>query len=345
MHKLIFLCFLLFAVKECTQQAHQTNHPFKGDNWEKTKNLLEEKSEKKIGVFVVLFNSPLVKQYKQYVQLVVHSFDQAGQLFSVAVSQHNLMPPNEEWYFGSLDSSNKNAMNYIHSKLGSFEKENLQKWLLNHPIFVLKLTNEGTVQLMQNTDMLNHHLILSWVEKQTRIPLLKHIKQMTSFSDITISALNVVLIMTCLGFLTIGDRNGNFRIRQLATLPICLFSAGHIFNQINGNDGGEPTWMGVSFSRHYNGQTLGESYLIFAIYVAINIGFFGLIESLKKDAPSKSRVVDVSRLVGGLGRGRARVGAKMCPREKGSSGTSQVAYFTLTLTASFLLYRSYLLKY
>ena len=344
MKKLVLFCMILFAMLSRGQQ--QMMQPRSNSaNWKQLKALLEQPNENKITFFVRLTNPALTKQNEQYVYFVARNFDYAGHIFFSVTSKYNLLPLNEEFHFVSIDIS-KNALSYMQERLSPNENQTLKEWIRKYAVFVMKMTNRGEVTLMQNPDSLHNHLMLNWIEKQIKIPMLKYVKQMTSYSDITVSCLNMIMLLLCFGCFVFGYRRGNFRMQQIAMLPICLFPSGHVYNQINGNDGGETTWLGISFSRHYNGQCLGESYFVFVLYVAFAFGMFNFIEFFK----SAKATTDVKgqSMSAAQGRGRSKAKTKFNGDAKPLSNCNEntpVVYFSIALTALGFLFHSYLLKY
>lgn len=341
--KLISLCVLLFSSVHLIvcYNGFSGNVVGKQSNWE----IIEEKltkpvNEKKITVFLMLINPAIAKKNDHYLHYVARGFENAAQIFKTVTEKIKPLFDDQEYHF-EVVSISKSMMRYLQTIMNSEESKTFKSWLRQYPVFIMKLANDsngGEMKLMNNHDSLNNYFILSWFEKQTRIPLVKFFKSMAnSMGDMAVSMLNTLLVVTTLTLLTAGVRNGNFRMKQMATVPVFLFISGHVYNYIHGNSPGDQTWLGVSFSRHYNGQALSESYFLFAIYIALAFAFYELIESTKTvNRTEKARLLRQS--TGG------RVNLKKKANES-SATKRQMIFFTLTTSALGFLYHCSMLKY
>lgn len=311
----------------------------KQSNWE----IIEEKlaksvNEKKICFFLMLINPAVAKKSDHYLYYVKQGFEYAAQIFKTVTQQ--IKPLDQEYHFEAVSKSN-GMMRYLQKNMNAEESKTFKSWLRQYPVIIMKLANDSSgiqMKLMDNHDSLNYHLILNWLERETRISLVKFSKTMTnSMGNIAVSLLNTLLVVTVLVLLTAGVRNGNFRMKQMATVPMFLFISGHVYNHIHGNPPGDRTWLGVSFSLHYNGQALGESYFVFVIYVALALAFYELIESTK----AVNHIEKARLLYQSTGR---RVNLKKKTNES-SATKRQMIFFTLTISALGFFYHCTMLKY
>lgn len=301
--------------------------------------LTEQENEQKITVFLLLINPVIAKKGDHYTYYVSQGFEYAAKIFKTVTEKYHHLSEDEKFYFTAVDIS-KGMMRYLQENMSPEDHKTLKSWIRQYPMFILKLTslnNGNEVKLMNNHDSLNHYLILNWFEKQTRINLVKFSKQENSISNISMSLMNTLLVVTILGLLTAGVRSDNFHMRQMATIPMFLFFSGHVYNHIHGNSPGDNTWLGVSFSRHYNGQALSESYFVFIIYVAFAFAFFELTESQKA-----VNCTENARLR------RQSTGRRVNPKKKTSESAAtkrQMIAFVSTVAALAFLYNCTALKY
>lgn len=302
--------------------------------------LTEQGNEQKITVFLLLINPTITKKNDHYIYYVSQGFEYSAKIFKTVTEKYHHLPENEEFYFAELDIS-KALMRYLNENMSSEDHKTIKSWISQYSMFILKLTNSkdgNEVKLMDNHDSLNYYLILSWFEKQTRISLVKFSKQENSINNISMSLVNTMLVVTILGLLTVGVRNENFHMKQMATIPMFLFTSGHVYNHIHGNSPGDNTWLGVSFSRHYNGQALSESYFVFIIYVALAFAFFELTESQK--AVNRTENARLRRQ-----NSARRVNPKKKKTSESAATKRQMIAFVSTVASLAFLYNCSKLKY
>lgn len=153
------------------------------------------------------------------------------------------------------------------------------------------------VKIMKCLENQHHSLVLMWLERVLRLPLIGSFRLQSDRRDRFVSWINFSLLLISFLMLLFLDKDSYWKL--LSTLPTLLFPVGNVWNLLNLNESRHSHLYHhhylllnglIRVHRHPNQQNFEESFLIFFLYSCFSIALYRI--SIQLDHPHRRFLIN-----------------------------------------------------
>lgn len=279
---------------------------FRPVTWNRLKRMMSHdediegrRNTRKLNIVLFVYNTQMAKNRGKLGTLDRSHNNFKSMAFAIFNMPDLLRKQTAEGYVFVSIAYQPSMFTFLSERLSDSDLGRLNGYAWSHFAFgMLMSPREARGLLMDRVDDFKQHYLLVWMERHTRLQLIKVFEQNQNSVMFIGNTINIALLVVSLVALAVGVRLERRYLTYLPIFPTMLFTVGHIYNQFHSR-----RWRNLFYflgvvpvAQGSHVQTDAETFLVFALYVlfAWGLGNYCLVVA---KVNQERRVVPTTRQI------------------------------------------------